>query len=231
MCYRDARVSSVLGGFVDGVMQKLENCRAALPDSLEPEEVEAYIGGLYEAEAPRLHEAVQALAPLVDAPALEKEEAELDGLFRRVLLPAYARAAAEMTRRERNDFYLAKKGLHGLERVGWLMGGILAGTFVVWAPFIPIWSKEAVLPFAATGLFFPELRRYFAYRRYAKQVNGLVAQVEAEVKRLQAHYLESPVVLERLEGRDERRALPTAQAAPRGTAAPSGRKEGQKEGA
>ena len=127
-----------------------------------------------------------------------------------VLVPAFARLAVEMTRRERNDFYLTKSGLHGLERLGWLVGGIAVGGFVVWAPFIPIWSKEAVLPFAAAGLFFPELRRLFAYRRYARQVNGLVAKVEAEVLRIQGVYLEAPTTMERLTG-DSQRKLPSGQ--------------------
>jgi hypothetical protein len=202
--------ANVLGGFVDSVIQKLENCRAGLPDALEPSAVEAWVRELYEAERPRLHESVQALAPITDAQSLEREEKELDELFQRVLVPAYARAAVEMTQRERNDFYLTKKGLHGLERVGWLAGGILAGTFVVWAPFIPLTAKEFVLPFAAAGLFFPELRRLFAYRRYARTLNGLVGNVEAETRRLQAHYLDSPAVTERLEAR-ERPQLPTGQ--------------------
>jgi hypothetical protein len=201
---------SVLGGFVDGVMQKLENCRAGLPESLEPDAVARYVAELYANERPRLHEAVQAMAPLVAPEALDKEESELDDLFRRVLLPAYVRAATSMTRSERNDFYLAKPGFHGLERVGWLGGGVLAGFLVVWAPFIPVWSQDIVLPFAAAGLFFPELRRYFAFRRYAKQVNTLVSQVEAECQRVQAHYLDAPAVMERLES-PEHRPLPTGQ--------------------
>ena len=202
--------SNVLGGFVDSVIQKLENCRAGLPAQLEPEIVQQYMLELYDAERPRLHDAVQALAPLVDDASLRNEEDELDALFRRVLLPAYARGAGEMTRRERNDFYLADKGLHGLERFGWAACGTLLGTFVVWAPFIPIYAKEAVLPFALGGLFFPELRRYFAYRRYARDVNGLVGKVEAEARRLQSVYLDAPTVMERLESHEPRK-LPTGQ--------------------
>ena len=202
--------SSVLGGFVDELVQKLENCRAAMPEGLAPEAVERYVNDLYEAERPRLHEAVQALAPIIDAPALEQEETELDALLRRVLIPAYCRTAAKMTRRERNDFYLAREGLHGLERLGWLSGGIIAGAFVVWAPFIPIWSKEAVLPFALAGLFFPELRRFFAYRRYTKDVNTLVGKIEIEVQRLQSAYLDAPAVTERLEA-STTRTLPPRQ--------------------
>ncbi len=203
-------MATVLGGFVDDLVQALENRRLGLPEAPTGDDVERFVTELYEAERPRLTEAVQALAPLVDEAALTKEQSELDALFRRVLLPAVARLAAEMTRRERNDFYLTRKGLHGLERLGWLAGGIAAGAFVVWAPFIPIWSKEAVLPFAAVGLFFPELRRFFAYRRYAREMNTLVRRVEAEVRRLQAAYLDAPTTMERLAA-DTRPRLPGGQ--------------------
>jgi len=202
--------SNLLGGFVDELVQRLENCRPGLPDAPTQEQTEQFVTELYDAEHARLHEAVQALAPIVDEESLAKEEVELDTLFRRVLLPAFARVASEMTRRERNDFYLTKKGLHGIERVGWTAAGIAVGSFVVWAPFIPIWSKEAVLPFAAAGLLFPELRRFFAYRRYAREINKLVVSVEAEVRRVQAVYLEAPTTMERLDA-DRTPRLPTGQ--------------------
>ena len=202
--------ANVLGGFVDELVQKLENCRAGLPEGLDAAAVQRFVLELYEAERPRLHDAVQALAPLVDEVALMKEEDELDALFRRVLLPAYSRGASDMTRRERNDFYLAKEGFHGVERIGWAVGGILVGTFVVWAPFIPIFAREAILPFAVGGLVFPELRRYFAYRRYTRDVNGLVGKVEAEARRLQSVYLEAPTATERLLAHEPRK-LPTGQ--------------------
>lgn len=207
-CQGIGLAANVLGGFVDELVQKLENCRAGLPEGLGPDAVQRYVFDLYDAERPRLHDAVQALAPLVDEAALMKEEDELDALFRRVLLPAYARGATDMTRRERNDFYLAKQGLHGIERIGWAAGGILVGTFVVWAPFIPIFAREAILPFAVGGLFFPELRRYFSYRRYTREINGLVGKVEAEARRLQSVYLEAPTTIERLDAQETRKLPP-----------------------
>lgn len=209
-CQGTGLAANVLGGFVDELVQKLENCRAGLPEGLGTDAVQRYVFDLYDAERPRLHDAVQALAPLVDEAALMKEEDELDALFRRVLLPAYARGATDMTRRERNDFYLAKQGLHGIERIGWAAGGILVGTFVVWAPFIPLFAREAILPFAVGGLFFPELRRYFSYRRYTREINGLVGKVEAEARRLQSVYLEAPTTIERLDAQETRK-LPTGQ--------------------
>ena len=78
-----------------------------------------------------------------------------------VLVPAYVRLAARYTLGERNDFYHSEPRLHGLERVAFASAGTLVGVFAVWAPFIPIWSKEWVLPFFVAGLLLPELRRAY----------------------------------------------------------------------
>lgn len=57
------------------------------------------------------------------------------------------------------------------------------GGFVVWAPFIPLWEKEWVLPFVVLGLLFPNIRRYFALRRYQSELNGIVAHADDEIRR------------------------------------------------
>jgi hypothetical protein len=54
----------------------------------------------------------------------------------------------------------------------------------VWAPFIPVWEKEWVLPFALGGLLFPEIRRWAALRRYQRQLNDVVARTDAEIARV-----------------------------------------------
>jgi hypothetical protein len=119
-------------------------------------------------------------------PAATREELfhQVDELLRKVLVPAYERIVAPFTLRERNDFYLAPENWHGLERVGWGATGIVLGAFVVWAPFIPIWSKEWVLVFAVGGLVFPTLRRFLALRRYEGDLNRLVARADDEIWRM-----------------------------------------------
>jgi hypothetical protein len=94
--------------------------------------------------------------------------------------------------------------MHALERALLCAAGIAVGAFVVWAPFIPLWEKWWVLPFALAGLFVPELRRVFALRGYESRVNELVARADREIARLDAAYLTSPEALAE-RGRDARR--------------------------
>jgi hypothetical protein len=105
------------------------------------------------------------------------------------VIPAYAQEAFRFINRERNDFYMTREGLHGLERAGWCVAGIVVGSFVVWAPFIPLWSKEWILPFALGGLFFPDLRRYWSNRRYEEKLNTIVDRTEDELARIDMAYL------------------------------------------
>jgi hypothetical protein len=109
----------------------------------------------------------------------------VDERVRKVVVPAYARLAAPLTVRERNDFYLAPAGLHGLERLASAAAGMLLGGFIVWAPFIPIWSKELILVAGVGGLVFPELRRLLALRRYQAELNKMVSRADADVARLE----------------------------------------------
>ena len=118
---------------------------------------------------------------------------EAEGLVRGVVLPAYVRLAARYTARERNDFYRAPERFHALERVGLALAGMLAGLFVVWAPFIPLWSKEWVALFVVGGLLYPELRRWAASRTYEREVNALVHAADREASRLALGHLLAPL--------------------------------------
>jgi hypothetical protein len=182
-----AHAPGMLGGFVDSLLQGFENRRVALAD--EPHgpgaDAEALFADLYEKEAPRLREAITLYEAGLSSRGQQELAARADELIRRVLVPAYARLAAAFTRRERNDFYLVPEAWHQLERTGWAVAGILVGVFVIWAPFIPLWEKEWILPFALAGLFYPNLRRYFALRRYQAQLNWLVARADHELWRLE----------------------------------------------
>jgi hypothetical protein len=185
--FRGPSPGRTLDGFVDGLLQTFENCRAGLADETLREDraaVRAFFLDLYEKEVPRLREVIALQDTTQPAAAREELFAKVDELLRKVLIPAYERAVAPFTLRERNDFYLAPEPWHGLERVGWGVAGIILGSFVVWAPFIPIWSKEWVLVFAVGGLVFPNLRRFFALRRYEGDLNRLVARTDDEIWRM-----------------------------------------------
>ncbi len=188
---RDQRV---LEGFSDSLLQSFENYRAGLTDELllGPESsVADFFLDLYEKEAKRLPGIVDLACAHLSPPARQELTRKTDQLIRKVVIPAYARLTQRFTRRERNDFYLTAEALHGVERMGWGMAGILLGSFVVWAPFIPLWSKEWVLVFALGGLVFPNIRRVLAIRRYVSELNGLVGRTDDEIWRLDLAYITS----------------------------------------
>jgi hypothetical protein len=186
-----ARGHRTLDGFVDSLLQTFENSRPGLTAEMLAEGgVLAFFRDLYEKELRPLREKIAGLTHLSSD---EQEELFLrvDERIRKVVLPAYARLASSFTPRERNDFYLTREELHGVERVGWGALGMILGAFVVWAPFIPLWSKEWVLVFAVGGLAFPSLRRFFGLRRYQNELNDLVGRTDDEIWRLDLGFLTS----------------------------------------
>jgi hypothetical protein len=195
----------MLNGFVDSLLQSFENHRAGLDDArLGAGGEEAFFLELYRKEVPRLRGMIHDQELSLSEASRADFFRDVDEYVRQVVVPAYARLAGRFTRRERNDFYLTPESLHGLERLGWAAAGMLLGMFVVWAPFIPLWSKEWVLVFAVGGLAFPNLRRYFALRRYQNEVNGLVMRADDEIWRKDLAYVTEGAML---------RATPPDQAA------------------
>jgi len=178
-----------LEGFVDLLLQTFENSRPGLTGEMLAEgRVEGFFRELYEKEIRSLREKIAHLGHLS---AEEQEELfqRVDERIRRVVLPAYARLASGFTPGERNDFFLTPETVHGLERLGWAVVGVVLGALVVEAPFIPLWSKEWVLVFGVGGFVFPTARRYFALRSYQRQLNDLVARTDDEIWRLDLGYL------------------------------------------
>lgn len=190
----------VLDGFVDSLLQTFENCRAGLSDETlraGNDAVEVYFAELYEKERHRLAETVSNQALHLSDPARARLLEKVETLIRKVVIPAYARYCARFTLRERNDFYLLPDSLHGAERLLWGAAGLGLGGFVVWAPFIPLWSKEWVLVFAVGGLVFPNLRRVLSLRRYAADLNGVVGRADDEIWRMDMALLTSGASLGR----------------------------------
>jgi hypothetical protein len=180
-----------LGGFMDSLVQTFENCRTGLPDEAIAEgsdAVHAFFAAIYEKESPRLRDTLRQFVAPESAGSLWEE---IDELVRTVVVPGYTRLAAKFTPRERNDFYLVDR-LHGLERLMWAGVAIVLGVLVIRAPFIPLWSKEWLLPFMIGGLLFPEVRRFLAVREYEARLNQLVDRADREVARLDYSYLLSP---------------------------------------
>jgi hypothetical protein len=193
MLARDPSASvRALDGFVDSLLQTFENCRPGLNDRLlgaQGEAPEAFFTGLYEKEIPRLKDIIRREESLLDAPTWEAYFRKVDYLIRTVVIPAYVRLAVRFTPRERNAFYLAAEPFHGLERFGWALTGVAVGALVIFAPFIPLWSKEWIIPFMLGGLFFPNIRRFLMLRQYEGELNRVVARADDEIARIDSHYL------------------------------------------
>ncbi|MCK6545051.1 hypothetical protein L6R52_04230 [Myxococcota bacterium] len=184
-------VTSSLGRFVDRLIQTFEDCRGGLSDDTiagGTPAVERFFLDLYEKEAERFEDTIRD-QPLLDDEARAKLRAEIDARIRKVVIPAYVRLAIKFTPRERNDFYALPEKLHTFERIGLGVAGIILGLLVIAAPFIPLWSKEWVVPFMIAGLVFPNIRRYFALRRYEKELNQLVARTDRDFARIDVAYL------------------------------------------
>ena len=181
-----------LDGFVDSLLQSFENCRPGLNDRLlgvQGEAPEEFFTGLYEKEIPRLKDVIRREESLLDAPVRDAFFRNVDDLIRKVVIPAYVRLASKFTPRERNDFYLAAEPFHGLERFGWAVAGVAIGALVILAPFIPLWSKEWIIPFMVAGLVFPNVRKYLVVRQYEGELNRVVARADDEIARIDSHYL------------------------------------------
>jgi hypothetical protein len=211
------RAGRVLDGFVDSLLQTFENCRAGLSDETlraGSDEVAKFFGDLYQKEAPRLAEAVATQCAHLSDPARAQLLEKADTLIRRVVIPAYARLCTRFTARERNDFYLVAESWRGLERLGWGLAGLGLGAFVVWAPFIPLWSKEWVAVFAVGGLAFPNIRRLLSLRRYTADLNGVVGRTDDEIWRMDMALLTSGGVSTL--SLDEMADVPATEASPSG---------------
>jgi hypothetical protein len=209
-----ARVPGPLDGFVDSLVQKLENCRAGLSDETLARgapDVEAWARALYEVELPRLRDAIRIEEPHLTHEAREELFRKVDDLVRKVVVPGWVRLATRFTPRERNGFYALAESLHGLERAGWAVLGMGLGFLVVWAPFIPLWSKEWVLPFTVGGLVFPELRRWLSFRRYEGELNQLVTKADSEIARVDLAYLTETTSVAEREARDDEEARAKAR--------------------
>ncbi len=222
----------MLGGFVDSLLQMFENCRAGLSDEVlraGADRRQAFFAELYEQERSRLLEVIRQQAQHLGEKSRRQLFDRIDERIRKVVIPAYARLAGRFTIRERNDFYLVPEALHGLERLGWGAAGIALGVFAVWAPFVPLWEKEWVIPFALAGLLFPNLRRFVAQRRYQSELNALVARTDNEIWRMDLAYLTDELA-ERMEAGEApparleaARAEPPAEDRPKPRAREGGR--------
>ena len=186
----ESRLLGPLGRTIDSLVQGFEDRRAGLKDeTIRSGDGEAFFMELYAGERDRLRGAVKLAEPQLSSDERDALLQDLDELAHKVLIPSYSRLAGSFTERERNDFYILRGPARVLERALFAVAGLLLGGFLVWAPFIPLWSKHWIWGLGLAGLVGPELRRYFAWKRYGRELNALVARTDRELERVREGYL------------------------------------------
>lgn len=135
------RPTTELGALASGLLADLERMRPGLSPTATEAEISQQCRERAELRLPELHTEYQG-EPDPDS------QAQL-ALYRReieqLLIPRYAKLAAEQNRLERSQ---GRGALYN--RLAYVALFFALGLFVVWAPFIPIWEKW--LPFALACL-------------------------------------------------------------------------------
>jgi len=135
------RPTTELGALASGLLADLERMRPGLSPTATEAEISQQCRERAELRLPELHTEYQG-EPDPDSQAqLALYRREIDQL----LIPRYAKLAAEQNRLERSP---GRGALYN--RLAYVALFFALGLFVVWAPFIPIWEKW--LPFALACL-------------------------------------------------------------------------------
>lgn len=100
------------------------------------------------------------------------------GALREVALPRYLRLAKEQHALEKRG-YGAWRGGDFLSRAAYAAIGLVAG-FIILRTAVPDWLEPLPLALFIGGPLLPDAQAWFAKRRYAKQLVGLVDDMKAE---------------------------------------------------
>jgi hypothetical protein len=99
-------------------------------------------------------------------------------------VPARWRACAEpYTALERRDFGLWRGG-DPVARLAYVLVGLMVGSLIVAAPFIPIWEKWFPFALAIGGWWLPTVQRAWHRRRYAQALGAIAHELGKAQPRL-----------------------------------------------
>ncbi len=102
-------------------------------------------------------------------------------------LPArWRNAALAFTEDEKKSFGVWRGG-DLFARLTYAAAGLLAGLFIVWAPFIPIWWKWFPILVAIAAWWVPDAQFALRRRRYAKVLGEIVTSYDSAQKQLDRH--------------------------------------------
>lgn len=133
---------------------------------------------------------------------LEKEVME-------TALPQYIPAAIEQTRLEKTNYGLWRQG-DPVARVLWGLLGLVLGSLVIAAPFIPVWENVFAFLLAAGGFLYPEIRKGVYDGRHSRLLNRLIVEAEKYQKNERIHYV-SEAQIEKEFAELDRKAKPESK--------------------
>lgn len=103
-------------------------------------------------------------------------------------MPQYVGAAREMNALEASKFDLWRGG-DPLARLGFGLSGLLLGSGMMFVPYVRMFEAVFAIGFTATGVFFPEIKRWTHERRHARILNRLVDDAASYQKNARLHYM------------------------------------------
>lgn len=135
-------------------------------------------------------------------------------------LPQYIPSAIEQTRLEKTNYGLWRQG-DPVARAVFGLTGLLIGSLIVLAPFIPIWGDAFVFFLAAAFFFYPEIKKGVYDVRHSRLLNRLIVEAEKYQKNERIHYVSEAQMEEELaEVEETAKAVPTRKAEGEGNVVP-----------
>lgn len=103
-------------------------------------------------------------------------------------MPQYVAAAREMNALERSKYDIWRGG-DPLARLAFALAGLLLGSMMVFVPYVRMFEAVFALGLAATGFFYPELKRWTHERRHTRVLNRLVSDAASYQQNARLHYM------------------------------------------
>lgn len=113
-------------------------------------------------------------------------------------LPQYLPAAIEQTRLEAGNYDLWRRG-DPIARVSYGLLGLLIGSLIILAPWIPIWEDTFAFALALSGFLYPEIRKAFFDHRHSRLLNRLIVDAEKYQRNEKIQYMSEARLQEELE--------------------------------
>jgi hypothetical protein len=194
-----------LGDVLFAVLQECEHARRAFA----PAEAAERLREIARAKLDEIHESYEECGGtetywrLVEREVLE------------TALPQYIPAAVEQTRLEASNYDLWRKG-DPLARAAYGLLGLVIGSLIILAPWIPIFEDTFAFVLALAGFLYPEIRKTAFDYRHSRLLNRLIVQAEKYQRNEKIQYMSEGRLQEELEavGRTAPRKTLTSPAPP-----------------